>query len=209
MNNLRFDAPLPQAYLRRMSMRGLRWFIGLTLLVSASACAEGTPEARTANDETGATGKKSHDDPDWYDSGSSSSDDKPASDGEKSTTNNGQVGIKKKPKKDGAPAGEPDFKDGMSVNDAINAVPQGYPRVNIDQEDLNAPLMDPEFYKSCKPAHTQHFTIKFAVWEGRAVGMDIKSTPANKALEQCLHGLLAAFTWKDKVKSLNISEVQF
>lgn len=192
-------------------MRGLRWFVGLTLLVSASACAEGTPEARTANDENGAAeGKKSHDDPDWYDSGSPGGDEKPASDDAKPASTSGQSGIKKQPKKEaGALPGEPAFKDGMSVNDAINAVPQGYPRVNVDQEDLNAPLMDPEFYKSCKPAHTQHFTIKFAVWEGRAVGMDIKSTPANKALEQCLHGLLAGFSWKDKVKSLNISEVQF
>lgn len=190
-----------------MSTRGLLGFIGLTLLLTAGACAQSAKEARSANDENGAEGKKSHDDPDWYDSGSDGDGDKSATE-EKSTS--GKSSSKKKSSKDsgGQPA-EPSFKEGMSVNDAINAIPQGYPRVNIDQEDLNAPLMDPEFYKSCKPAHTQHFTIKFAVWEGHAVGMDIKTTPTNKTLEQCLHGLVAHYTWKDKVKSLNISEVQF
>jgi hypothetical protein len=199
-----------------MSTRGLRWFIGLTLLLSTTACAEANPEARSAHDENGATeGKKSHDDPDWYDSGSSENNgDKATTDSQsaadsKSGAASGKPSSKKKPKDAGEAPGEPVFKEGMSVNDAINAIPQGYPRVNIDQEDLNAPLMDPEFYKSCKPAHTQHFTIKFAVWEGHAVGMDIKTTPGNKGLEQCLHGLIAGHTWKDKVKSLNISEVQF
>ena len=191
-----------------MSMRGLHWFFGLALSLAGSACAEGTPEAHSANSESG---QKSHDDPAWYDSGSSESDgDKSTSDSAKSTGDSGKATSKKKAKKEGSgPVGEPVFKEGMSVNDAINAIPQGYPRVNIDQEDLNAPLLDPEYYKSCKPSHTQHFTIKFAVWEGHAVGMDIKTTPANKNLEQCLHGLVAGHTWKDKVKSLNISEVTF
>jgi hypothetical protein len=97
----------------------------------------------------------------------------------------------------------------MSVNDAINAIPQGYERVNIDQEDLDRPLLDPEFYKPCKLAHSQRFEIKFAVWEGRAVGVDIKTTPANKSAETCLRGLLAKNVWRDKVKSLNISTVTF
>ena len=182
-------------------MRTMTWglyaLFGFATLAVTLACAEGTPSARSANDEDESAeggGKKRHDDPDWYDSGSSSNS---SSD-------------KKKGKKEagGAPE-EPAFKEGMSVNEAINAVPQGYPRVEIDQEDLNRPLMDPDFYKSCKLVPSQHFTIKFAVWNGKAVGADIKSTPANKNLESCLRGLVAGFTWKDKVKSLNISTVNF
>src|SRR5512142_2859285 len=43
------------------------------------------------------------------------------------------------------PKNNPDvqFKEGGSVDEAINAVPQGLPRENIDQEDLNKPLLDP------------------------------------------------------------------
>ena len=203
MNKLRFDEPLCRAYLSRMMTRGLCKVIGFGLLLATVACAEGTPSARSADDEgessEGASAKKSHDDPDWYDSGSSS--DKSA---------DKKSGSKKKGNQDdGASNAEPTFKEGMSVNDAINAIPQGLPRVNIDQEDLNRPLMETEFYKSCKLAPSQHFTIKFAVWEGRAVGIDITTTPANKNMEKCLHGLVAGYTWKDKVRSLNISTVTF
>jgi hypothetical protein len=177
--------------------RGLYTFFGFGLLAITFACAEGTPSARSANDEDeaaeGGKAKKSHDDPDWYDSGSSS---------EKSTD-------KKKAKEEGSSSAEPTFKEGMGVNDAINAIPQGLSRVNIDQEDLDRPLMEPDFYKSCKLNPAQHFEIKFAVWNGRAVGIDIKTTPANKNMEQCLHGLVAGNIWKDKVKSLNISTVKF
>ena len=164
------------------------------MLLITGACAEGTPSARSADDEDGTSGaKKSHDDPDWYDSGSS---DKP---GDK----------KKGNKASGGQADEPVFKEGMSVNDAVNAIPQGWPNVIIDQEVLDAPLMQTEFYKSCKLSPAQHFTIKFAVWEGRAVGINVTTQPANKNMEKCLHGLVAAYTWKDKVKALNISTVNF
>jgi hypothetical protein len=196
MNKLRFDGPPPGAYLTGMTTRGLFWFFGLGMLLVAAACAEGTPSARSANDEDEASdsnANKSHDDSDWYDSGSTD-----------------KAGGEKKANKDnGSSPPEPSFKQGMSVNDAINAIPQGYPRVDIDQEDLDRPLMDPGFYKTCKLTPAQHFEIKFAVWEGRAVGLDIKTTPNNKNLEQCLHGLFTTYTWKDKVKSLNISTVTF
>jgi hypothetical protein len=178
--------------------RGFYKIFGLSLLLGTFACAEGTPSARSADDEgqsdEGGGAKKSHDDPDWYDSGSSS---------EKSP------GKKKRNKEAGGAAAEPSFKEGMSVNDAINAIPQGLERVNIDQEDLNRPLMDTDFYKSCKLSPAQHFVIKFAIWDGKAVGIDITTQPINKNMEKCLHGLVASYTWKDKVRSLNISTVTF
>ena len=187
-----------------MNTRGLHWFFGLGVLLITVACAEGTPSARSANDEDEASGaKKSHDDPDWYDSGSSDST------GDKKTSDKKTSDKKKDNKSSGGQAAEPVFKEGMSVNDAVNAIPQGWPNVIIDQEVLNAPLMQPEFYKSCKLSPAQHFTIKFAVWEGRAVGIDVTTQPANKNMDKCLHGLVAGYTWKDKVKALNISTVNF
>ena len=198
MSKLRFDESLPTAYPSRMITWGRRLVLGFGLLAVTVACAEGTPSARSANDgdesAEGGSAKKSHDDPDWYDSGSASD----------------KSGDKKKANKDSeGSAAEPSFKEGMSVNDAINAIPQGLARVNIDQEDLDRPLMETDFYKPCKLSPSQHFTIKFAVWNGRAVGIDITTQPANKNMEKCLRGLVAGYTWKDKVKSLNISTVTF
>jgi hypothetical protein len=183
-----------------MMTRSLYWFFGLAILSVSAACAEGTPTARSANDEDEGSGaKKSHDDPDWYDQGSSDT----AAD-KKTSTND-----KKKPNPDNGAVPEPTFKEGMSVNDAMNAIPQGTAFISIDQDDLDRPLMQTDFYKPCKVAHTQHFTIKFAVWDGHAVGIDVKTQPENKALDTCLRGLVAGYTWKDKVKALNISTVSF
>jgi hypothetical protein len=180
--------------------RSLRSVLNLGVMLVAVACGGGTPSARSADDES----KTAHDDPSWYDSGAEESGSSSPSPKPSSTSDR-----KKKSKPTESTAAEPTFTEGMSVNDAINAIPQGYERVNIDQEDLDRPLLDPEFYKPCKLAHSQRFEIKFAVWEGRAVGVDIKTTPANKSAETCLRGLLAKNVWRDKVKSLNISTVTF
>ena len=99
------------------------------------------------------------------------------------------------------PAGEPEFKDGMSVNDAINAVPQGTPRENIDQETLGEPLKEQKTWASCKLTPADHFSITVAVWNGRAVGVDVDSK--NKAKTDCIKQAVRAVVWRDKVKSLN------
>jgi hypothetical protein len=100
------------------------------------------------------------------------------------------------------PAGEPEFKDGMSVNDAINAVPQGTTRENIDQETLGEPLKDQKTWATCKLTPADHFKITVAVWNGRAVGVDVDSR--NKA--DCIKQAVRAVVWRDKVKSLNTVE---
>ena len=104
---------------------------------------------------------------------------------------------------------EPEFKPGMSVNDAINAVPQGLPRVNIDPATLSIPLRDPNVYKPCKLAGNQHFTLKVAVWEGRAVGLDLKTQPQNAAVEECIRQQIGQLEWPDPVKSLNTVEYSY
>jgi hypothetical protein len=108
-----------------------------------------------------------------------------------------------------APAAEPTFKEDSSVNDAINAVPQGTPRVNVEQENLAKPLMDENLYKPCKMAPNQHFKLKVAIWDGKAVGIDLTATPKNDKVVACIKQQINGITWKDKVKSLNTVEYQF
>jgi hypothetical protein len=106
-------------------------------------------------------------------------------------------------------ATEPEFKDGMSVEEAINAVPQGVPRVNVEQGELGKPLMDVKLYEPCKLKPTQHFKVKVAVWEGRAVGIDVSSQPSNPKVDECVKEQIKNVTWKSKVKSLNTVEYGF
>jgi hypothetical protein len=114
----------------------------------------------------------------------------------------------KKRKGDGdeakGPAAEPEFKDGMTVNDAINAVPQGTTRENIDQETLGEPLKDQKTWASCKLTPADHFKINVAVWNGRAAGVDVDSK--NKRVADCVKQAVRAVVWRDKVRSLNTVE---
>jgi hypothetical protein len=111
-----------------------------------------------------------------------------------------------KPAKPAAP--EPQFTDGMSVADAIKAVPQGAERANIDQETLSRPIQDFAVYEPCKPG-SEKVKMKIAVWDGKAVGIDVTTTPKNDKLAACVKDRLKTLTWQAHVKSLNTVEYSF
>jgi hypothetical protein len=115
----------------------------------------------------------------------------------------------KKHKKSGdetgkGPAAEPEFKDGMSVDDAINAIPAGTQRVNIDQETLGEPLKEQKTWSSCKLTPADHFKVNVAIWNGHAVGVDVDSK--NKRVADCVKQAVRSVVWRDKVRSLNTVE---
>ena len=116
-----------------------------------------------------------------------------------------------KPAEGGAKKAEvptPEFKANGSVLEAINAVPQGTPRLNVEQEALAAPLNKVEIYEPCKPG-SSHFKAKVAVWDGKAVGLDLTTAPKNQRFADCVAEKIRGITWQDKVKSLNIVEYSF
>jgi hypothetical protein len=92
----------------------------------------------------------------------------------------------------------------MSVDDAINAT-KSTERMNVDQETMSKPLTDEALYAPCKPG-TAHFTFRVAVWRGKAVAIDMTTTPKNAKLAECLKGRIREVTWSAKVPSLNTVE---
>ncbi|HVR19373.1 MAG TPA: hypothetical protein VMS65_06750 [Polyangiaceae bacterium] len=110
--------------------------------------------------------------------------------------------------KPGASVPDPEFKENGSVDEAIKAVPQGTPRLNIETEALSKPLMDGKLYEPCKIG-SGHFKVRVAVWNGKAVGIDLTTTPNSPKLAECIKGRIREVTWDDKVKSLNTVEYQF
>jgi len=110
-----------------------------------------------------------------------------------------------KPKKKDEPAVEPVFTDDMTVEQAIKAIPQDAERMNVDQETLSKPLQEESLYAPCKPGST-HFTFKIAVWRGKAVAIDMTTTPKNPKLAECLKTQIRSITWPAKVPSLNTVE---
>ncbi|MEP7049274.1 MAG: hypothetical protein ABJB12_02930 [Pseudomonadota bacterium] len=99
---------------------------------------------------------------------------------------------------------EPTFTENMSVDEAIKAA-QATERLNVDQETLSKPLQDEALYAPCKPG-AAHFTMRIAVWRGKAVAMDLTTTPKNPKLAECLKGRIHELTWPAKVPSLNTVE---
>lgn len=100
----------------------------------------------------------------------------------------------------------PQFRDGMSVDEAIAAVPRHYDFIGIDQEALAKPLQDPETFKPCN-AGSQHFTLRVAVWDGKAVGIDVDTK--NEKLKECLVEQVKQIEWTDKEESINTVEYSF
>jgi len=109
---------------------------------------------------------------------------------------------KKAPKEEVA---EPNFTPDMSVEDAIKAIPQSAERMNVDQETLSKPLQEESLYAPCKPG-AAHFSFRIAVWRGKAVAIDMTTTPKNAKLAECLKGRIREITWPAKVPSLNTVE---
>lgn len=114
-----------------------------------------------------------------------------------------------KPSADAAPKKEeivePTFTPDMSVEEAIKAVPASAERLNVDQETLSKPLQEESLYEPCKPG-SAHFKLKVAVWRGKAVAIDLTTTPKNAKLAECLKGRIRELTWPAKVPSLNTVE---
>ncbi|HLV20379.1 MAG TPA: hypothetical protein VKZ49_05850 [Polyangiaceae bacterium] len=102
-----------------------------------------------------------------------------------------------------------EFKEGMSVEEAISAVPPNVDRLNIEQDVLAEPLQDMKVYEPCKPAPSQRVEIRVAVWEGKAVGIDVNTTPKNEKLASCIKDQIAQLTWKESVASLNTIQFGF
>ena len=172
-------------------MRGtLACLLGLLVSFSIGGCKGG--EADSPSDEYGVELDEEEEDYDEVDQPSVSEDGEVMDEGEGES----------KP-----PAPEPEFTEGMTVEQAINAVPAGIERVNIDQEVLARPLQDENLYKPCKLRPQDHFTVKLAIWDGRVVGMDLETK--NKKLGECLKQQFLQLRWRDKAKSLNTVEYGF
>ena len=155
-------------------------------LLATAACGGSTPPAQSASESNGPVI------PDKTEVASPSEDAPKSEEG----------APKKAPKEEVA---EPTFTPDMSVEDAIKAIPQSAERMNVDQETLSKPLQEESLYAPCKPG-SAHFTFRIAVWRGKAVAIDLTTTPKNPKLAECLKGRIREITWPAKVPSLNTVE---
>ena len=101
-----------------------------------------------------------------------------------------------------------EFPPHATVDQAIKAIPQGQPRMNMADDALRAPLLDLKRYDSCKVPRSTKVTMTVAVYDGAAVGADISSKPKSAKIEECVDGVVRGMSWP-KVTSLNTVNVSF
>lgn len=106
-------------------------------------------------------------------------------------------------------ARKPEFTENMSVDEAIKAVPPETERYNLDQETIAEPLRDMKVYEPCKPKPNESVNIRVAIWEGKAVGVDVETKPQNPTLAECIKGRIRELRWRESVPSLETIEFGF
>jgi hypothetical protein len=101
-----------------------------------------------------------------------------------------------------------EFPPHATVEQAIQAIPQGMPRLNMSNDLLQAPLLDLKRYDKCKVPRSTKVSMNVAVYDGVAVGVTVTTKPKNAKIEDCLDTVVRGMSW-DKVPSLNQSTVTF
>ncbi len=179
-------------------MKVTPWQLALATLLVA-ACGGSQPAAESAADTA------AQDEPASADSASAQPE---PSEAESKPPGEDEAAASADAAQPGSSSAEPTFSDNMSVDEAVKAVPRDAERRNIDQETLGKPLSDLALYEPCKTG-SAHVKMRVAVWDGKAVGIDISTKPKNEKLESCIKDRLREVTWEKKVKSLNTIEYQF
>jgi hypothetical protein len=101
-----------------------------------------------------------------------------------------------------------EFPPHATVEEAIKAVPQGQPRLNMSNDLLQAPLLDLKRYDKCKVPRSTKVSMNVAVYDGVAVGVTVTTKPKSAKIDECLDTVVRGMTW-DKVPSLNQATVSF
>jgi hypothetical protein len=91
------------------------------------------------------------------------------------------------------------------VEAAIKAVPSTIPVGTLSKSQLEAPLRDRARFDHCRIPYGTHGEIAAVVYNGAALGVDVKSTPNDRALNFCIERTVRQMTW---VRELAVNKVK-
>jgi len=87
---------------------------------------------------------------------------------------------------------------------AISAVPRQIPVGHLNRDTLESPLKDAARFERCSIPRTTRVEIAAAIYNGQAIGVDVRSHPSSRSLNFCVEGIVRQTTW---VKELSINKV--
>jgi hypothetical protein len=91
------------------------------------------------------------------------------------------------------------------VDAAIKAVPGAIPVGTLSKTVLEGPLRDHARFEHCRIPYATHGEIAAVVYNGAALGVDVKTTPNDRALNFCIERAVRQMTW---VKELAVNKVR-
>jgi hypothetical protein len=103
-----------------------------------------------------------------------------------------------------SPPAKIDTPPQAGVEAAIKAVPSTIPIGNMSKNVLEAPLRDRARFEHCRIPYGTHGEIAAVVYNGAALGVDVKSKPNDRALNFCIERAVRQMTW---VKELAVNRV--
>ena len=94
------------------------------------------------------------------------------------------------------------------VDAAIKAVPSTVPGGTLSQRALEAPLQDKARFEHCRIPYGTHGEIAAVVYNGAALGVDVKTKPNDRALNFCIERSVRQLTWTREL-AVNKVKVSF
>ena len=91
------------------------------------------------------------------------------------------------------------------VEAAIKAVPSSIPVGTLSKSTLEGPLRDRARFDHCRIPYATHGEIAAVVYNGAALGVDVKTKPNDRALNFCIERAVRQMTW---VKELAVNKVK-
>ena len=104
-----------------------------------------------------------------------------------------------------SPPAKIDAPPQAGVDAAIKAVPSTVPVGSLSKSVLEGPLHDRARFDHCAIPYGTHGEITAVVYNGSALGVDVKTKPNDRALNFCIERTVRQMTW---VKELAVNKVK-
>ena len=104
-----------------------------------------------------------------------------------------------------SPPAKIDAPPQAGVDAAIKAVPSTVPVGTLSKSALEAPLHDRARFEHCAIPYGTHGEIAAVVYNGSALGVDVRTKPNDRALNFCIERTVRQMTW---VKELAVNKVK-
>ena len=94
-----------------------------------------------------------------------------------------------------SPAAKLSLPANAGVEATLKALPAGIPLGHLSKDVLEAPLRDPARFARCRKANNTRVDIDVVVYNGAALGVNVKSTPSDPSLNFCVEHAVREITW--------------